>query len=127
MYEGNYEEASKNYEKSLGMRSYNEDASVKLAKAVLLSGFPEKASQLFDKILSMGSNDEAEEFSEMVAEHRVEYLYGARSIRSMAEELIGDLVNHTNKIVDIEGIADARKWVIDLRASADLIEGRIVM
>jgi tetratricopeptide (TPR) repeat protein len=58
--EANYPLAAQNYEKSLGLRAYSEATSVKLAKCVLLSGQPEKAGLLFEKILGMNAgNDEA--------------------------------------------------------------------
>jgi len=60
LYEGSYAKAADSYEKSVGMRAYTETVSLKLAKSVLLSGLPEKASQLFEKILAMNNtNDEA--------------------------------------------------------------------
>ncbi len=60
LFEGLYEKAAQHFEKSLAVRAYSEQTSLKLAKSVLLSGQPRKAGLLFEKILNMNRrNDEA--------------------------------------------------------------------
>jgi len=60
LFQANYQKAAGHFEKSLAVRAYSEQTSLKLAEAVLLSGQPQKAGLLFEKILNMNkANDEA--------------------------------------------------------------------